>query len=55
MFAHIVLEMSRNVVCCSTYSELLVEHCLIFFPDATEICELVLGCVVQVTLQLLQG
>lgn len=38
-----------------SYPELLVEHCLIFSPDGTEVRQLVLARVIQVTLQLLQG
>lgn len=39
----------------SSYSELLIEHCLIFPQDGGQVCQLVLACVVQVTLQFLQG
>lgn len=37
----------------SSHPELLVEHCLIFYPYGTEVCQLVLARVIQVTLQLL--
>ena len=36
------------------YPELLVEHCLVICPDGVEVCQSVLACIIQVTLQLLQ-